>query len=30
MQTLAGSFEQRKKIAAISTAVNVYLQGKKQ
>jgi pyruvate carboxylase subunit A len=30
MQTLAGSFEQGKKIAAISTAVNVYLQGKKQ
>ena len=30
MQTLAGSFEQGKKIAAISTAVNVYLRGKKQ
>jgi len=29
MQTLAGSFEQGKKIAAITTAVNVYLQGKK-
>ncbi|MGD1004202.1 MAG: acetyl-CoA carboxylase biotin carboxylase subunit [Methanoregulaceae archaeon] len=30
MQTLAGSFEQGKKIAAISAAVNVYLRGKKQ
>ena len=28
MQTLAGSFEQGKKIAAISTAVNLYLQQK--
>jgi pyruvate carboxylase subunit A len=30
MQTLAGSFDQTKKIAAISSAVNVYLQNKKQ
>ena len=29
MQTLAGSFEQGKKIAAISAAVNTYLQQKK-
>ena len=29
MQTLAGSFGQGKKIAAISAAVNLYLQGKK-
>jgi pyruvate carboxylase subunit A len=29
MQTLAGSFQQGKKIAAISTAVNLYLQQKK-
>ena len=29
MQTLAGSFEQGKKIAAISAAVNMYLQSKK-
>jgi pyruvate carboxylase subunit A len=30
MQTLAGSFDQTKKIAAITTAVNVYVQNKKQ
>ena len=30
MQTLAGSFDQTKKIAAITSAVNVYLQNKKQ
>jgi len=30
MQTLAGSFQQGKKIAAISTAVNLYLQQKKE
>jgi pyruvate carboxylase subunit A len=29
MQTLAGSFQQGKKVAAISTAVNIYLQQKK-
>ena len=29
MQTLAGSFEQGKKVAAISAAVNQYLQQKK-
>jgi len=29
MQTLAGSFEQSKKIAAISAAVTIYLQQKK-
>ncbi|HSA38120.1 MAG TPA: acetyl-CoA carboxylase biotin carboxylase subunit [Methanoregula sp.] len=29
MQTLAGSFQQGKKVAAISTAVNLYLQQKK-
>ncbi|MCX6691494.1 MAG: acetyl-CoA carboxylase biotin carboxylase subunit [Methanoregula sp.] len=30
MQTLAGSFDQTKKVAAITSAVNVYLQRKKQ
>jgi pyruvate carboxylase subunit A len=30
MQTLAGSFQQGKKIAAISAAVNLYLQPKKE
>ena len=30
MQTLAGSFDQTKKIAAITSAVNVFLQNKKQ
>ena len=30
MQTLAGSFDQTKKVAAITSAVNVYLQSKKQ
>jgi pyruvate carboxylase subunit A len=29
MQTLAGSFDQNKKIAAVSAAVNTYLQQKK-
>jgi pyruvate carboxylase subunit A len=29
MQTLAGSFQQGKKVAAISAAVNIYLQQKK-
>jgi pyruvate carboxylase subunit A len=29
MQTLAGSFQQGKKVAAISAAVNLYLQQKK-
>jgi hypothetical protein len=30
MQTLAGSFEQGKKVAAISAAVNLYLREKKE
>ncbi|MEI7650084.1 MAG: acetyl-CoA carboxylase biotin carboxylase subunit, partial [Methanomicrobiales archaeon] len=30
MQTLAGSFEQGKKVAAITVAVNQYLQRKKE
>ena len=30
MQTLAGSFNQGKKVAAVTAAVNIYMQQKKQ